>query len=144
MRRQFAAAILAALLPTGASSAAVIASYSAEVSAGVTLTGAHFLGTGIAAYDALRLTGWDDDGDQYLYEDGFGRIDPAYNGSNDWEWSYDFPRLLCDREPLPGPPYAGQRRGTDREWVCRSGPCGSVIAPVFSHDLNGYQGFWPA
>ncbi len=51
--------------------------------------------------------------------------------------SYDFPRLLCDREPLPGTPYAGQRRGTDREWVGRSGPCGSVIAPVFSHDLNG-------
>ncbi len=58
--------------------------------------------------------------------------------------SYDFPRLLCDKEPLPGTPYAGQRRGTDREWVGRSGPCGSVIAPVFSHDLNGYQGFWPA
>lgn len=52
--------------------------------------------------------------------------------------SYDFPRLLCDKGAAARhPKYAGQRRGTDREWVGRFGPCGSVIAPVFSHDLNG-------
>jgi hypothetical protein len=52
--------------------------------------------------------------------------------------SYDFPRLLCDKGAAARhPKYAGQRRGTDREWVGHLGPCGSVIAPVFSHDLNG-------
>ena len=52
--------------------------------------------------------------------------------------SYDFPRLLCDKGAASRhPKYAGKRRGTDREWVGRSGPRGSVIAPVFSHDLNG-------
>ncbi|WP_246100963.1 IS3 family transposase, partial [Palleronia caenipelagi] len=52
--------------------------------------------------------------------------------------SYDFPRLLCDKGAASRlPKHAGKRRGTDREWVGRSGPCGSVIAPVFSHDLNG-------
>ena len=52
--------------------------------------------------------------------------------------SYDFPRLPCDKGAAARhPKYAGQRRGTDREWVGRCGPCGSVIAPVFSHDLNG-------
>jgi hypothetical protein len=52
--------------------------------------------------------------------------------------SYDFPRLHCDKGAAARhPKYAGQRRGTDREWVGRCGPCGSVIAPVFSHDLNG-------
>lgn len=52
--------------------------------------------------------------------------------------SYDFPRLLCDKGAVARhPKHAGQRRGTGREWVGRCGPCGSVIAPVFSHDLNG-------
>ena len=52
--------------------------------------------------------------------------------------SYDFPRLLCDKGAAAWHGiYAGQRRGTDREWVGRCGPCGSVIAPVISHDLNG-------
>ena len=52
--------------------------------------------------------------------------------------SYDFPRLPCNKGAAARhPKYAGQRRGTDREWVGRCGPCGSVIAPVFSHDLNG-------
>ena len=52
--------------------------------------------------------------------------------------SYDFPGLPCDKGAAARhPKYAGQRRGTDREWVGRCGPCGSVIAPVFSHDLNG-------
>jgi trimethylamine--corrinoid protein Co-methyltransferase len=52
--------------------------------------------------------------------------------------SYDFPRLPCNKGAAARhPKYAGQRRGTDREWVGRFGPCGSVIAPVFSHDLNG-------
>ena len=52
--------------------------------------------------------------------------------------SYDFPRLLCDKGAAAWHGiYAGQRRGTDREWVGSCGPCGSVIAPVFSHDLNG-------
>lgn len=52
--------------------------------------------------------------------------------------SYDFPRLPCDKGAAARhPKYGGQRRGADREWVGRCGPCGSVIAPVFSHDLNG-------
>jgi DNA (cytosine-5)-methyltransferase 1 len=52
--------------------------------------------------------------------------------------SYDIPGLPCDKGAAARhTKYAGQRRGTDREWVGHRGPCGSVIAPVFSHDLNG-------
>lgn len=36
--------------------------------------------------------------------------------------SYDFARLLCDKGAAARhPKYAGQRRGTDREWVGRQG-----------------------
>ncbi len=36
--------------------------------------------------------------------------------------SYAFPRLLCDKGAAARQPkYAGQRRGTDREWVGRQG-----------------------
>ena len=36
--------------------------------------------------------------------------------------SYAFPRLLCDKGAAARQPkYAGQRRGTDREWVGRKG-----------------------
>ena len=72
---------------------------------------------------------------------GFGP--GRFGGNEDWidhanGLSYDFPRLPCDKGAAARhPKYAGQRRGTDREWVGRCGPCGSVIAPVFSHDLNG-------
>ena len=63
----------------------------------------------------------------------YGRGDDKAKGL-----SYDFPRLPCDKGAAARhPKYSGQRRGTDREWVGRCGPCGSVIAPVFSHDLNG-------
>lgn len=63
-------------------------------------------------------------------------VNPSYDQL--YGLSYDFPRLPCDKGAAARhPKYAGQRRGTDREWVGRCGPCGSVIAPVFSHDLNG-------
>ena len=70
---------------------------------------------------------------------GAGRHERAEQRTT-WRYglSYDFPRLLCDKGAAAWHGiYAGQRRGTDREWVGRCGPCGSVIAPVFSHDLNG-------
>lgn len=67
----------------------------------------------------------------------YGEKDPARRAQRNG-LSYDFPRLPCDKGAAARHPKdAGQRRGTDREWVGRCGPCGSVIAPVFSHDLNG-------
>jgi len=40
--------------------------------------------------------------------------------------------------------YDGQRRGSDRSPLGRCGPSMSMVAPVFSFDLNGYMGFGPA
>jgi hypothetical protein len=41
----------------------------------------------------------------------------------------------------PVPKLAEQRRGMDRFCLGHHGPKMSVIAPVFSFDLNGYTGF---
>jgi hypothetical protein len=54
-------------------------------------------------------------------------------------------RLLCDdgataRHVI----YDGQWRGSDRSPLGRCGPSLSMVAPVFSIDLNGYMGFGPA
>lgn len=40
--------------------------------------------------------------------------------------------------------YDGQWRGSDRSPLGHIGPRMSMVAPVFSFDLNGYMGFGPA
>ena len=51
--------------------------------------------------------------------------------------SYAFPRLLCDKDRCPAPQICRAAAGDGSRTGRPQGPCGSVIAPVFFHDLNG-------
>jgi hypothetical protein len=53
-------------------------------------------------------------------------------------------RLSCEGGATARPViYDGQWRGADRSPLGHTGPRMSMVAPVFSIDLNGYMGFGP-
>ncbi len=52
--------------------------------------------------------------------------------------------FVGSRGKSPARHYDGQWRGSDRSPLGHGGPFPSVVASVFSYDLDGYLGFGPA